>query len=155
VHPGRGQGVPREQAAAGPVAGGDDGPRDGEHRRLVALRDGSPVEDLAAEDHVHQDDEPQPRRARHEHRPGRRGDQAVDDDETAVPDGVERPRQRAQRAGVGSRPRALGGDLGHAPPGVPQVVADGAVVAVAAADPHGVVDPGRDDDVDAAHRRRS
>ena len=147
-----GSAVPLEQPAAGPVAGGDDGPRGGEHGRLVALR---------ADGVAHRRPCAPGRRAAAAPTRGTSTARAAEaispSTRTSAPSG----RASSDRASAVSA-RASGRGHGPSaaisvtrPPGVAQVVADLAVVAVAAADPRGIVDPGRDDDVDGAHRRRS
>ena len=100
--------------------------------------------------HVHERDQPQPARLRHQHLRGRRGDQPVEQHHGAVGNPPDDAGERGVGGLVGPRPGAGHGVHAHRPADRCQAAADPAVVGVAAARPGRVVDAVGDDDV---HRR--
>jgi hypothetical protein len=156
VHPVARQPVQLPQPAARPRARRDD--RGGRledlalaraHRGAVAVR--RPV----AERHVHEHDESQPARLRHEDLGSGGRDQAVDQHHGAVRDPLDGareggvPRHGEVRERVGDRV------LAHRPAEIAEAPADPAVVRIAAARLRRVVDALRDDGVDLGHSDRS
>jgi hypothetical protein len=96
---------------------------------------------------MHQDREPQAVRVPSEHGGRSGGDQPIDEDEGVVRDASDRSVQCIVRLAVGSWPRTGHGLDAHLPPDCGKVGAELPVVGVPAARPGGVVDAGRNDDV--------
>ena len=118
-------------------------------RRAVVRR-------AVAERHVHEHDQPQPARVRHEHLGDRRGDQPVEQHDGVVgdpPDDVRRGRRATPRR-VAASCRATACSCTDQPI-AREPAADPAVVGVAAARPGRVVDAVGDDDVHRRHSGRS
>ena len=93
-----------------------------------------------AQRHVHEHDQPQPARLRHQRLGGRRGDQSVEQHDGVVGDPPDDVGEGGARRRVGSRPAARHGVLVHRPADRGEPPADAAVIGVAAARPGRVVD---------------
>ncbi len=114
MHSGGRQRVQLQQPAPGPLAGRDDGCRGREDRMLPCPGAvASVICGTVSQRHVHEHDQPQPARLRHEHLRGRRGDQPVEQHDGAVGDPLDDAREGSARHPVGSRPGAGYGVLVH------------------------------------------
>jgi hypothetical protein len=134
-----------EHTPAAPVAGRHD------RRRQ---RHGFPLP-LVAYGHVHQEGQPEPSRVRPEYVRDGRADQAVDEDDGIV---WQRPQLAGEVGALGSagpRPRTPDRVLAHRPARRGEAGADPAVVHIAAARVHRIVDVVRHDEVDDSHIVRS
>ena len=154
MHPVGRQRVELQQPAPCPGAGRDDGSGAREDRALP-LAGVAGLTRRVAQRHVHEHDQPQPARLRHQHLGGRRGDQPVEQHDGVVGDLLDDAGEGGARRRVGPRPGAGYGVLVHRPAERGEPAADLAVIDVASARPGRVVDAVRDDDVHRRHSGRS
>ncbi len=104
---------------------------------------------------MHQNDQPQPARRRHEHLGRGRGNQAIDQRDSAVREPRDDAVQRRECPRVRLRPTSGNAVLGYLPAERAQPVADPPVVSVTAARPLRIVDTVGHDEMDSGHNDRS
>ena len=149
MHPVGRDRVSGQYLLAGPFAGNDHAGGRAEHGPFGALRAGIMV---CVEDggqwHVQQHCHPGPAGVWQQLRGGRRGDEPVDQDGLTVGNGGDDAGQVGAGARTAYRPRRGDGRDQHLPAGLGQSGADPPVIDVAAGRLAGMVESGRDYDVD-------